>query len=74
MFVSQPRAMPGVKLNVAIRGSIKPCVMSTPLWYITLLTIGVLSLYIRPTRPPFHEKKLFGETHLQVKFNIFHLY
>ena len=34
---------------------------------------GIIPVYTpRPT--PFREKKLFGETHLQVKFNIFHLY
>ena len=30
MFVSQPRAIPRVKLNVAIQGNITPCMMSPP--------------------------------------------
>jgi len=72
MFASQLKAMPRAILNVAIRGNITPCMMSSLLWYITLLIIGVLSLYIRPTRPPFHEKKLFGETHPHINFKVFH--
>ena len=60
MIVSQPRAIPRVKLNVVIRGSIEPCMMSPPFVVYNLVNHrGIIPVYT-PCPPLLREERARG--------------